>query len=86
MGGKHVTAYAKGHGHVLLDLQILAPHQETSVLTQLSQLPDDSDIDGAVSEHTGTPIPCDRQPTELAGRALSMAHTMICCVHDTQQR
>ena len=29
-------------------LQILAPHEETSVLTQLANLPDDSEIEGAV--------------------------------------
>jgi len=29
-------------------VQILAPHQETSVLTQLANLPDDSQIEGAV--------------------------------------
>ncbi len=29
-------------------MQILAPHEETSVLTQLANLPDDSQIEGAV--------------------------------------
>ena len=29
-------------------MQILAPHEETSVLTQLGNLPDDSQIEGAV--------------------------------------
>ena len=59
--GQHITGTtcAIGHACVLidrawLDLQVLAPHQETSVLTQLAQLPDDSDIDGAVSDQTGT--------------------------------
>lgn len=31
-------------------MQILAPHQETSVLTQLAQLPDASEISGAVGK------------------------------------
>ena len=29
-------------------MQTLAPHEETSVLTQLANLPDDSQIEGAV--------------------------------------
>lgn len=31
-------------------VQILAPHEETSVLTQLANLPDDSEIDGAAGQ------------------------------------
>ena len=31
-------------------LQILAPHEETSVLSQLADLPDAAQIDGAVGE------------------------------------
>lgn len=44
----HLAAYLQGTEH--LKLQILAPHEETSVLTQLANLPDDSDIEGAAGK------------------------------------
>ena len=37
--------------HLQHGMQILAPHQETSILTQLANLPDDSQIEGAVGMH-----------------------------------
>ena len=45
------TAYDVMLKHLKHGMQILAPHQETSVLTQLANLPDDSQIEGAVGRH-----------------------------------
>ena len=47
----HIHSVIQCTQHLLCGgMQILAPHQDTSVLTQLAQLPDASEINGAVGK------------------------------------